>query len=353
MLRPSPEGSTLSSSRGIRDYAAVHVLATVSGEANPPMSLASTGELVHLSHAGIALADARALNREWEILRTEAESAFNDETMRLPAAVAVPSSRRGQTYRLSVVVPVYNEQATVGDVIADLLGLDIAFDMEVIVVDDGSNDATESILSRVRDPRVRVIRHESNRGKGEALRTGILAATGTHMLPFDADSEYDAADIPRLMAPVLRGRANVVYGARIAGMNTLYTSFWYPVGSWATTWMANFIFASRLKDLHTCLKLLPLAVVREMPLREAGFGLDTELTARMLKMGLRPFEVPVSYRGRSHAQGKKISWRDGVRCLQVLFRVKFSKSAPSVAPDVIVASADSLVLAGVDVTASV
>jgi dolichol-phosphate hexosyltransferase len=236
------------------------------------------------------------------------------------------------TVRLSVVVPVYNEAATVAEVLHDLLSLETGFDIEVIVVDDGSHDSTLDIVSTFRDPRLRVVRHDRNRGKGEAIRTGMLAATGTHLLPFDADSEYDATDIPRLMDPVLRGQADVVYGARVAGMNTLYTSFWYPLGSWLTTLVANMIFASRLKDLHTCLKLLPMAVVREMPLRETGFGLDTELTARLLKMRLRPYEVPVTYRGRSRDEGKKISWRDGLRCLVILMRVKLSGTAPSQPP---------------------
>ncbi|MEH0933931.1 glycosyltransferase family 2 protein [Micromonospora psammae] len=230
------------------------------------------------------------------------------------------------------MVSVYNEQTTIAYVLDDLLALELPCPFEVIVVDDGSQDGTAKILAAFRHPQLRVIRHEQNRGKGAALGTGIAAATGTHFLPFDADSEYDAADIPRLMAPVASGRADVVYGARIAGMNTVFSSCWYPVGSWATTWAANILFRSRLKDLHTCLKLVPLAITRQMPLRESGFGADTEITARLLKMGLRPFEVPVSYHGRTRAEGKKIRVRDGVRCLLVLLWVRLSRSVPASTP---------------------
>jgi glycosyltransferase involved in cell wall biosynthesis len=242
------------------------------------------------------------------------------------------AKRRHRPVRLSVVVPAYNEEATIADVLEDLLLLQVPCEMEVVVVDDGSSDNTAGILAAIHHPRLRVIRHERNRGKGSALMTGMMAATGTHLLPFDADSEYDAGDVPRLLEPVIRLRADVVYGARIPGMNTIFSSCWYPVGSWLTTWVANALFSSRLKDLHTCLKLVPLQIARDMALREAGFGMDTEVTARLLKMGLRPLEVPVSYHGRSRAEGKKIRWWDGIKCLAVLLRVRLSRSAPSAPP---------------------
>jgi glycosyltransferase involved in cell wall biosynthesis len=241
-----------------------------------------------------------------------------------------PPTRR--PVRLSVLVPVFNEEATIAHVLDELLHLHVPCDMEVLVVDDGSSDGTARVLAAIRHPRLRVIRHERNLGKGSALRTAMRAATGTHMLPFDADSEYDAGDVPRLLEPVIRFRADVVYGARIAGMNTLFTSCWYPIGSWLTTWVANALFSARLKDLHTCLKLVPLEIARAMSLREPRFGMDTEVTARLLKMGLRPLEIPVSYHGRSRAEGKKIRWRDGLRCLAVLLRVRLSRSAPSAPP---------------------
>lgn len=223
---------------------------------------------------------------------------------------------------LSIVVPVFNEARTIKQVLDDLLGLSVSFEIEVIVVDDGSHDGTAAIIATCSDTRLIFIRHAENMGKGMALLTGIRHASGTHLIPFDADCEYDARDIPRLVQPVIDGRADVVYGARIAGVNTRYRSFWYPLGSRVTTLAANLLFSARLKDLHTCLKLVPLSTLRGMNLRQGGFGLDTELTARLLKMRQHPYEIPVSYLGRSREEGKKIGWRDGVKCLAILLQVK-------------------------------
>ena len=148
-------------------------------------------------------------------------------------------------------------------------------------------------------------KHEKNKGKGAALRTAVSLATGTHILPFDADLEYTPKDIPRLVEPILTGRFDVVYGTRLFGYNTVYQSFRYAVGNKVLTTMTNILFDSFLSDLHTCLKLMPLDLFRSLDLREKGFGLDTELTATLLRLGVRPFEVPVSYYSRSHARGQE------------------------------------------------
>ena len=171
-------------------------------------------------------------------------------------------------------------------------------------------------------PRLVLHKHEKNKGKGAALRTAVSLATGTHILPFDADLEYTPKDIPRLVEPILTGRFDVVYGTRLFGYNTVYQSFRYAVGNKVLTTMTNILFDSFLSDLHTCLKLMPLDLFRSLDLREKGFGLDTELTATLLRLGVRPFEVPVSYYSRSHAQGKKINAGDAVDCLHILFRVR-------------------------------
>jgi glycosyltransferase involved in cell wall biosynthesis len=203
--------------------------------------------------------------------------------------------------------------------------------IELIIVDDGSSDRTPELLAELVDPRVVVLRHRTNRGKSAALTTAMDAATGTHMLPFDADLEYDPADIPALIEPVLRGRCEVVYGTRLFGANTVYQSFGYALGNKVLTLAANVLFDASISDLHTCLKLIPLPLVRSMKLGASGFGMDTELTARLLRLGIRPFEVPVSYHSRSRAEGKKISWQDGVHCLRILARVRFSaKPRPAV-----------------------
>lgn len=224
--------------------------------------------------------------------------------------------------RLSIVMPAHNEERTVAQAISLVLDQPMPCWTELVIVDDGSTDATSELIAAFDDPRITVVHHPMNLGKGVAVLSGARVATGTHLLVFDADLEYSPRDIPRLLAPVLAGHANVVYGARLFGMNTLYPSFRYAIGNRATTLAANVLFDSCLTDLHTCLKLIPLDVFRSLSLSQRGFGLDTEITAELLRQGLRPYEVPVSYSGRSRAEGKHLTWRDGVRCLSVLGSVR-------------------------------
>jgi glycosyltransferase involved in cell wall biosynthesis len=183
------------------------------------------------------------------------------------------------------------------------------------------------LLSRVDDPRVTVVHHLANEGKGAAIMAAAALATGTYILPFDADLEYEPEDIPRMLEPVLKGRCEVVYGARLFGYNTVYQSYIYAAGNRLLTRMANILFNAHLTDLHTCLKLVPLVILRSLDLHEKGFGLDSEITAGLLRQGIRPFEVPVSYYGRSHAEGKKIKWRDALACAWILLRVRVHKIA--------------------------
>ena len=227
-----------------------------------------------------------------------------------------------QTFDLSVVMPAHNEEQTIRDAVVDILSLDTGFPFELIVVDDGSTDETPLILSQIDDPRLVVHRHPGNLGKGAAVLSGAAIATGTHMVVFDADREYLASDLLPMCEAVYSGRASVVYGTRMFGMNTVYQSFRYAIGNRVTTFVANVLFDSYLTDLHTCLKLMPLDLFHELELTHHGFGLDSEISGELLRRGHRPFEVPVSYMSRSHAQGKKLTWRDGVECLQVLSRVR-------------------------------
>ncbi len=233
-------------------------------------------------------------------------------------------------FRISIVVPAYNEERTIVDAVRELLAADMPFQAEFIVVDDGSSDDTLARLTSIRDPRLRIARHPRNRGKGAALMTGAALATGTHILPFDADREYDPADVPRLVAPVIEGRAAVVFGSRTLGANTVYQSFRYAMGNRALTLFANVLYDSALKDLHTCLKLVPLPLFHSLELSETGFGLDTELTAGVLRAGVRPFGVPISYYARTHEEGKKIGWRDAVDCVRILGVKRFTGEAPQV-----------------------
>ena len=241
---------------------------------------------------------------------------------RLARPMKLPDAKATVPFKLTIVVPVYNEEHTIGRVLEALVAQSIPGDFEIIVVDDGSTDRTREMLQASWHSRHVHIRHETNRGKGAAVRTGIARASGTHLLVFDADSEYDPADIPRLIDPILSGRAEVVYGVRARGAGVLFPSLINLLGNRVMTAAANLLFGSAMSDLHTCLKLLPIPLLRLMPLKEEGFGLDTEVSAELLRRGFRPFEVPVSYVGRSREEGKKIRLSDAFRCFEVLVRVR-------------------------------
>lgn len=225
--------------------------------------------------------------------------------------------------KLSVVMAAFNEERTIGEAIVGVLAVRVPFEIELVVVDDGSTDSTLEVAQSFDDPRLKVLAHSECRGKGASVLDGATAATGSHVLIFDADLEYSAEDIPSLVEPVLRGDASVVYGVRLRGSRTVFPSFKFALGSKVTTIFANVVFNSWLSDMHTCLKLMPLTLFRELSLREAGFGLDTEITGEILRRGIRPYEVACAYHGRSVADGKKISARDGVECLKLVLQVRF------------------------------
>jgi dolichol-phosphate hexosyltransferase len=236
------------------------------------------------------------------------------------------TSFKPYAFKLSILMAAYNEEDTVTRAVDEVLGVCYPFDIELIVVNDGSTDKTGMLLSQLDDERLIVYRHQVNQGKGAALRTAASLATGTYMLPFDADLEYAPEDIPRVLEPVLKGRCSVVYGVRLSGCNTVYRSYRYAMGNRILTALANILFNSNLSDLHTCLKLMPMSMLRDLNPRESGFGLDTEITALLLRRGIRPFEVPVTYHGRSHAEGKKITWRDALACVRILLLVRIRGS---------------------------
>jgi dolichol-phosphate hexosyltransferase len=227
--------------------------------------------------------------------------------------------------KLSILIPAYNEAATVGVAVKRLLDIRYPCDVELVIVNDGSVDNTMDVLSSIDDPRVVVAEHPVNRGKGAAVRTAAALATGDYMLVFDADLEYSAEDILALLAPLQRGDAEVVYGVRTFGASTAH-SFWFVIGNRVNTFTANALFNTWISDLHSCLKLLPLAMFRELPVKENGFGLDTELTAMLLARGVRPYEVPIHYKARSREEGKKLTWGDGVEATWILLRVRMKKA---------------------------
>lgn len=224
--------------------------------------------------------------------------------------------------KLTVAVPVYNERARVERALKELLSVTFPVEVEVLVVDDGSTDGTaQTIESLGLPPHVRLIRHPRNRGKGAALRTAIAEATGDVFVPFDADLEYDPHELPALLRPILDEDVDVVYGTRAFGAHTAF-SFWYVVGNKVIVLWANILFNSYISDLETCYKMVRTDVLRSLALKSDSFAIEAEITGKLLRRGYRPFEVPISYRARSRAEGKKIQWWDGVVALWTLMRAR-------------------------------
>lgn len=225
--------------------------------------------------------------------------------------------------KLTIAVPVYNERQRVARALKELLATTFPVETEVIVVDDGSSDGTSDELAHIGLPEhVRLIRHPQNRGKGAALRTALEAATGDVFVPFDADLEYDPQDLPKLLHPLIRGETDVVYGTRAFGSHTAF-SFVYVLGNKFLNLWANVLFNSYISDLETCFKMVRTPILRTLDLRSDGFDIEAEVTAKLLRAGHRPYEVPISYKARTRAQGKKIAWQDGVIALWVIAKVRF------------------------------
>ena len=220
---------------------------------------------------------------------------------------------------LSILMPVYDEKATVLQVVARVLAVEFPCEVELVIVDDGSTDGTPALLDALVDPRLRVLHHPANAGKGAAIRTAAAQARGDWMIICDADQEYLPEEIPSLLAPVLDGRSQVVYGTRAFGSHNAY-SFWYVMGNKGVNLAANVLFNAYLSDLETCFKLLPLGLYRSLDVQSQGFGMEAEITGKLLARGIRPFEVPISYHARSRAEGKKLTWRDGVEAVWILGR---------------------------------
>jgi len=223
---------------------------------------------------------------------------------------------------LTVIMPVYNERATLRSSVERLLKTALPLALEVLVVDDGSTDGSAETIADLAEAGVlRLIRHPRNRGKGAALHSGLEQATGDVLTVLDADLEYDPGDYQRLLQPILSGEARVVFGTREFGAHTAY-SFWYVIGNKVLALWASFLFNTWLSDVETCFKMAKTSLWRSLPLRSEGFGVEADVTAKLLKSGERIYELPISYRARTRAEGKKLHWSDGVEAMWIMLRVR-------------------------------
>jgi glycosyltransferase involved in cell wall biosynthesis len=228
--------------------------------------------------------------------------------------------------RVSVVVPCYNEIATVERLLRRVRS--VPLDLEVIVVDDGSTDGTRELLSRLREEALidELIFHEQNGGKGTALRSGFTRATGDVVVIQDADLEYDPSEFPVLLEPILAGKADAVFGSRFLGGPHRVLLFWHSVGNRFLTLLSNMLTDLNLTDMETCYKMVRRELLQALPLSASRFGIEPELTARLAQAGARIYELPISYDGRSYAEGKKIGWRDGVSAIWSIFKYNLQPS---------------------------
>jgi glycosyltransferase involved in cell wall biosynthesis len=227
---------------------------------------------------------------------------------------------------LSVVIPVYNECQTIDRIVSAVRHVGI--DKEIIVVDDGSSDGTRERLAAIiaKDGSTRVLRHDRNRGKGAALRTGLAAVRGQFVIVQDADLEYDPAEYEKLLQPLIEDKADVVFGSRFVGRdNRRVLYFWHSIGNRVLTVFSNMLTNLNLSDMETCFKVFRCEIIRGIELRENRFGVEPEITAKVARYRLngrrlRIFEVGISYYGRTYEEGKKIGWRDGIRALWCIVR---------------------------------
>jgi glycosyltransferase involved in cell wall biosynthesis len=227
--------------------------------------------------------------------------------------------------KLSIIIPVYNEKHTIEEVIDRVREIDVGMEKEIVIVDDGSKDGTRDVLNNLNFPDTKTFFHMKNKGKGAALHTGFSNAQGDIILIQDADLEYDPAEYPTLLKPILDGRADVVYGSRFLGGPHRVLFFWHYVGNKLLTTLSNMLSNLNLSDMETCYKVIKKDVLDRITLKSKRFGFEPEITIKLAKLRAKIYEVPISYSGRDYSEGKKIGWRDGIAAIYHIIRFKFFK----------------------------
>lgn len=224
---------------------------------------------------------------------------------------------------LSVLVPVFNEEATLRQVLDRIRAVELPLGLEIVIVNDASSDGTSRVLAELDDPRIKVFTHPENQGKGAALRTGLAEVTGDIVLVQDADLEYDPNDWPSLLAPIMEGKTSVVYGSRFSGDNDNMSRLHW-IGNKFLTVTTTVLYATKLTDMETCYKCFDRRVLEPIHVVSNRFDFEPEITAKVLRQGYRIYEVPISYQGREFDEGKKITWRDGFAALKALVKFRFT-----------------------------
>ena len=221
---------------------------------------------------------------------------------------------------LSVIIPCFNEVNTLNELLAAVKECGVE-DLEIIIVDDCSTDGTRELLKNLNDDTIKVLYHDFNKGKGAALRTGFKSATGDICIVQDADLEYDPKEFPLLLDPIIKNKADVVFGSRFqSGRPHRVVYFWHRIGNGVLTLLSNFFTDLNLSDMETCYKAFRTEVIKSIDIKENRFGFEPEITAKISKMDLRIYEVGISYYGRTYDEGKKIGWKDGVRAIYCILK---------------------------------